>query len=73
MDNLKLIALRKMYLTTLKDYINTLSNELIKVTYYKTINDQDKNIIINCKNRVAMNNKDIEEGIELGLKLRMQK
>ena len=30
----------------------------------------DKSVIINCKNRCAMNTKDIEAGILLGLKLR---
>ena len=70
LNNLKLIAARKMYLTSLKNYINLLSNELGKITYYKNIKDKDKNIIINCKNRCNMNTKDIEEGIDLGLKLR---
>lgn len=68
LNNLKLISARKMYLTTLKDYINILSHELTKVTYYKDI--KDKNTIINCKNRYVITTKDIEEGIELGLKLR---
>lgn len=70
LSHMKLIAARKLINIEIKEYINLLRKEFKKRTYYRTIEEKDPNIIINLKNRVAMTEQAIEDGITLGLNLR---
>ena len=73
LKNMKLTSIRKLKEISLSDYLKLLREELVKTTYYSKRKDRDESIIINQKNRVAMTEEEIEEGISLGLKLREEK
>lgn len=70
LKRMHLIAARKLINIDFKDYLNLLRTELIKRTYYNNIVENDINIIINLKNRIAIAEETVENGITFGLKLR---
>ena len=61
-DNLYLIAAREMIDCSFEEYLNILRSEFARVT----INDNQAELLVNIRGRVAMNIQDIESGIELG-------
>lgn len=63
-DKLYLIAARKKVQCSLDDYIEIIRNEFSRVT----INEDASKLVINLRGRVAMTKKQIETGIEMGLK-----
>lgn len=65
LNNLYLIAAREMVNCTLDEYLNILRNEFSRAT----IKEDQSDLIINHRGRVAMNKQDIEKGIEIGLAL----
>lgn len=70
---MKLISARKLINLEIKDYIKLLKEEFSKRTYYRTLQEKDPSILVNLKNRVPMSPEAINDGIELGLKLRKNK
>lgn len=70
LDNMYLIAARKLIKIDFKDYLKLIREEFSKMTYYKNVDMRDDNILINDKNRVPMTKEEIEDGIKLGLYLR---
>lgn len=70
LKHMKLIAARKLINIELKDYINLIKKEFLKRTYYQTLLEKDLDILINQKNRVPMKTQAINDGINLGLKLK---
>ena len=70
LDNMYLIAARKLIEIDFKDYLKLIREEFAKITYYKSIDMKDKSILINDKNRVPMTKEEIEDGIKLGLYLK---
>lgn len=70
LKRMHLIAARELISLDLNSYIQLLTNEFRQITYYKKISDRDPNILINHKNRVPMPREAIEDGIQLGLKLK---
>lgn len=65
-----LIAARELISIDFNSYINLLKSEFNQITYYKKIEERNPNILINHKNRISMSKEAIEDGIQLGLKLR---
>lgn len=65
-----LIAARELISIDFNSYIHLLKNEFNQVTYYKKIEEKNPNILINHKNRISMTREAIEDGIQLGLKLK---
>ena len=70
LNNIHLIAAREFIKCDSIEYINLLKIEFSQVTYYNDISLKDPNILINHKNRFAMSNEAIEDGIRLGLILK---
>lgn len=73
LKRMKLIAARELVPMQLEEYINVIRKEFSKPTYYRKESERDKSIIINHKSRIAMTEKEIEKGIELGRELRKEK
>ena len=69
-NNIHLTAARNLINIDLKEYIKLLRKELVQRTYYNSEEYRDKSILINLKNRAPMSIEAIEDGIDLGLKLR---
>lgn len=65
LDNLYFIAAREKINCTFEEYLYILISEFSK----STINENQDNLIINLRGRVAMNIEDIENGIFLGKKV----
>ena len=70
LDNMHLVAARKLVNTSFKDYLKLIREELVKSTYYNYEFERDPDICINHKNRCSMKKEAIEDGITLGLRLR---
>lgn len=70
LQNMKLIAARELIQIPLNQYVELIKKEFILRTYYENINDRDKSILINHKNRFPMQREEVEKGIQLGLRLR---
>lgn len=70
LKRMKLIAARDMVSMSLEEYIETLRYEFSKRTYYRNEADRDKSILVNHKSRIPMSEEEINNGIEIGLKLR---
>lgn len=70
LKHMKLIACRDIVHCSLSEYIKTLRAELGKITYYSTEEERDPKILINHKNRMSMDEKDVDKGIAIGLRLR---
>ncbi len=70
LKRMHLIAARELISLNLNTYISFLKNEFNKVTYYNKLSERDPSILINHKNRFPMPREAIEDGIQLGLKLR---
>ena len=65
-----LIAARELISIDLDSYIKLLKEEFSQRTYYKNLSEKDPNILVNYKNRKPMSMEAIEDGIQLGLKLK---
>lgn len=61
-DKLYLIAAREMIECSFDEYLEILRTEFSRVT----INENQDELLVNIRGRVAMNLKDIERGIEIG-------
>lgn len=70
LKRMHLIAARELISIDFDSYIHLLEKEFAQTTYYKKIEDKNPNILINHKNRIPMSKKAIEDGIQLGLKLK---
>lgn len=70
LKRMHLIAARELISIDFSSYIHLLENEFRRITYYKKIEEKDPNILINHKNRIPISKETIEDGIQLGLKLR---
>lgn len=70
LKRMHLIAARKLINIELKDYIKMIKREFTNFTYYSSLEERDANILINLKNRFPMTRETVEDGIELGLKLK---
>lgn len=70
LKRMHLIAARELVSLDLNSYIHLLKNEFNQKTYYSKISERDSNIIVNHKNRIPMSRDAIEDGIQLGLKLK---
>lgn len=62
LDSLNLISARDMLNCSFEEYLNLIRNEFSRVT----INENQDDLVINIRGRVAMNLSDIENGIKLG-------
>ena len=62
LKNLYLIAAREMLDCSFEEYLKILRSEFARVT----INDNQAELLVNFRGRVAMNKDDIENGIKLG-------
>lgn len=69
LDNLYLTAARSMIECSLDEYLDILRDEFSR----RTIEENQSSLKVNHRGRVAMSIEEIEEGIELGLKLRKRK
>ncbi len=69
---MKLIAARELVSMSLEEYVRRIREEFSKRTYYRNELERDKSVLINHKLKVPMSQEEIEEGVELGLKLREQ-
>lgn len=70
LKRMHLIAARELITIDLKDYLKLIRDEFAQITYYPDENLRNPNILINYKNRCAIKEAAIEDGIVLGLKLR---
>lgn len=71
MKRMHLIVARELISIDFKSYIQLLKNEFNQITYYKKMKEKNpNNILINQKNRIPMPKEAIEDGIQLGLKLK---
>ncbi len=70
LKRMHLIAARELIKIDFNSYVHLLRNEFNRRTYYKKIKERDPNILINHKNRIPMSREAIEDGIQLGLKLK---
>lgn len=70
LKRMHLIAARELISIDFNSYIQLLKNEFSQITYYQNIEEKNPHILINCKNRTPMSKEAIEDGIQLGLKLR---
>ncbi len=61
-NSLYLIAAREMLKCSFEEYLNILRSEFSRAT----INENQDELLVNIRGRVAMNKNDIESGIELG-------
>ena len=61
-NNLYLIAAREMLECSFEEYLSVLRSEFSRAT----INENQDELLVNIRGRVAMNKADIECGIELG-------
>jgi len=68
-DKLYLIAAREMIECSFDDYLDILRTEFSRVT----INENQEDLKLNVRGRVAMNLKDIEKGIEMGKQIIAQR
>ena len=66
---MKLIAARHLINVSLNQYIELIKKEFLLRTYYENINDRDKSILINHKSRLPMQKEEIEQGIQLRIKV----
>lgn len=64
-NNLYLIAARSNIKCSLPTYLDIIREEFSKAT----INEKEKNLLLNLRGRVPMDKDDIDLGIELGIKL----
>lgn len=64
-NNLYLIAARSNIKCSLPTYLDIIRDEFSKAT----INEEEKNLLLNLRGRVPMDKDDIDLGIELGIKL----
>ena len=62
LNSLYLIAAREKITCSFEEYLEIIKNEFSRTT----INENQNNLIINLRGRVAMKVEDIENGIELG-------
>lgn len=69
LNSLYLTAARDMVSCSLNEYIELIRSEFSRAT----IEEEQSSLVINHRGRVAMSMEEIEEGIELGLKLRKRK
>lgn len=70
LKRMHLIAARELISIDFNSYINLLKGEFYKRTYYNKIEEKNPNILINHKNRIPMSRDAVEDGIQLGLKLK---
>jgi len=70
LSKMKLIAAREMISTSLDNYLDLIRKEFSLRTYYRTQEERDLSILINHKARIPMQEEEIENGIQLGLRLR---
>lgn len=73
LPNIKLIAARKFIDTTLDEYLNLLQSEFLISTEHGDKLVTSGKILINTRSSYAMTKKQINKGIELGLKLRRER
>lgn len=69
LDNLYLTAAREMIECSLDEYLDILREEFSR----RTIEENQSSLKVNHRGRVSMSMEEIEEGIELGMKLRKTK
>ncbi len=70
LKRMHLTAARELISVDLNTYINLIKSEFRQITYYDDFIKRNPNILINYKNRIPMTRDAIEDGIELGLRLR---
>ena len=68
-DNLYLIAAREKINCSLEDYLSLVRDEFSR----RTIDENQSELKLNHRGRVAMNVQDIESGIELGKQIISQR
>lgn len=70
LKRMHLIGARELISIDFNSYIQLLKNEFSQTTYYQRLEEKNPSILINHKNRIPMSREAIEDGIQLGLKLR---
>lgn len=70
LENMKLISARDTIEVSLEDYLDIIRREFLIGTHYRNGAVKNGTMKVNHKSEIAMNEKTIEDGIELGLKLR---
>ncbi len=70
LKRMHLIAARELISLDLNSYIYLLRSEFNQTTYYNKISERNHHILINHKNRIPMPREAIEDGIQLGLRLK---
>lgn len=69
LDSLSLIAARELIACSFDDYLDILRNEFSRAT----INEDESSLLINIRGRVAMDQADIEKGIQIGKQIIAQR
>jgi hypothetical protein len=70
--NMKIIAARGFVEATLDEYLDIIKQEFLLGTNREDANVVNGKIKVNTRSKIPMASKDIEKGIELGLKLRQK-